>query len=67
MKEKIFHFIGGVVVYMILGWVMLFTVENDISNKWRYVIIWTLFMTLGDMFIITPLRKKFTAKKEAKQ
>ncbi len=67
MKQKLAYFVAGLAIYGVLGWLLVFILDNDMPNKWGYVITWALSMSLFEMFVITPLRKKFSAKRTAKQ
>ena len=67
MKQRIIYFVAGFVMYGVLAWLLTFMLNNDMPNKWGYIITWAACMSLFEMFVITPLRKKLSAKKTAKQ
>ena len=67
MKQRLIYFVAGFAIYGVLGFLLAFMLNDDMPNKWRYIIIWAVSMSLFEMFVITPLRKKLTVKKEAKQ
>ncbi|KGO80420.1 hypothetical protein Q763_10400 [Flavobacterium beibuense F44-8] len=65
IKNKIAHFIGGIVIYFPLA-VILVLIDgwNDFENKWRFMASFTLFMTLCEMFILSKIREgKWFSKK----
>ncbi|QYJ67159.1 hypothetical protein [Flavobacterium litorale] len=67
MKEKAGHFVGGLVLYGLGGYLIILATDKDIANKWQFIVFWAVSMALVDVFLITPLRKKLAAKKAAKQ
>ncbi|MFL9837278.1 hypothetical protein ABS768_07210 [Flavobacterium sp. ST-75] len=65
MKEKIAHFIGGIVIFFPLA-VILVLIDgwNDFENKWRFMASFTLFMTFFEMFVLSKIREgKWFSKK----
>ncbi|KAF2519907.1 hypothetical protein E0W68_01375 [Flavobacterium salilacus subsp. salilacus] len=64
MKQKVIHFVGGFIMYAILASLLILIFDIDMPNQWGYIISWAVCMSLFEMFVITPLRKKLTAKKQ---
>lgn len=67
MKQKIAHFIGGFIIYSLVGLLTVVMMDNEMPNKWAYVALFGTLMSLLELFIIHPLRKRLTQKKETKQ
>lgn len=67
MKEKIAHIIGGLIIYFIGGCLIVFVADKDMENKWQFIASWTVFMTLFEIYVFQPLRKKLKKRKEQRQ
>lgn len=67
MKQKIAHFIGGFIIYSLVGLLTVVMMDNEMPNKWAYIAFFGVGMSLLELFIIHPLRKKISEKKTAKQ
>ncbi|QEE49289.1 hypothetical protein FUA48_06755 [Flavobacterium alkalisoli] len=66
MKSKIAHFIGGIIIYFPLAVLLVFIDGwDDFQNKWRFMISFTLSMTLCEMFILSKIREGKWFKKKS--
>lgn len=63
MKQKIIQFISGLIIYFVFGVIMVFVAGDDLPNKWQFVAIWTISMSLAHFFIIEPFRVRMAKKK----
>lgn len=66
MKQKIALFVSGLLIYFVFGILMIVTAGKDLPNKWLFLAIWTVSMSLVHFFIMEPLRVRM-AKKKADQ
>jgi F0F1-type ATP synthase assembly protein I len=66
MKKRIANSIAGIIVYAPLGWLTTLFSDMDISAKVQYIIFFTIGMSLADVFILQPLRKRLEAKNAKK-
>lgn len=64
MKEKSFYLIGGLIVYAIFGFIISCLINTTVNLK--FIVFWTIGMTLADFFILRNL-KKWILKKQRKQ
>lgn len=67
MKKWMANSIAGIMVYAPIGWLTTLFMDVETAAKVRYIIMFTVAMSLADIFIIQPLRKKLEAKKAAKK
>lgn len=66
MKQKIALFASGLLIYFIFGVLMILAAGKDLPNKWFFLGIWTIGMSLVHFFIMEPFRARM-AKKKAEQ
>lgn len=67
MKKWIANSIAGIMVYAPIGWLTTLFMDVETAAKVRYILFFTITMTLADIFIFQPLRKKLEVKKAAKK
>lgn len=67
MKNKIAHFTGGFIIYGLVALLTVLLMDNEMSNKWAYIVLFGTLMSLLELFVIHPLRKRLAQKKQAKQ
>lgn len=63
MKERISYIIGALIVYFIAG--ILVGYFGNSMIDWKFVIIWTLGMSIFDYFIFRNMKKWFSKKNKA--
>ncbi len=63
MKERISYIIGALIVYFIAG--ILVSYFGNSMIDWKFVIIWTLGMSIFDYFIFRNMKKWFSKKNKA--
>ena len=63
MKEHISYIIGALIVYFIAG--ILVSYFGNSMIDWKFVIIWTLGMSIFDYFIFRNMKKWFSKKNKA--
>lgn len=66
MKQKIALFVSSLLIYFVFGILMIVAAGKDLPNKWLFLAIWTISMSLVHFFIMEPLRVRM-AKKKADQ
>lgn len=64
MKVKISYFFAALVVYFITGVLLSYFLLQNVD--WKYVIIWTVLMSIFDYMIIRNLSKWFTKRNKTK-
>ena len=67
MKEKIAHFIAGLLIYFIFGVIMILIAGKPLSEQWGFIAIWTIGMALVHTFVMEPLRLKLTKRRADQQ
>lgn len=63
MKQKIALFVSGLLIYFVFGILMIVAAGKDLPNKWLFLVIWTVSMSLVHFFIMEPLRIRMAKKK----
>ena len=58
MKQLIFKVVITLMAYFTIGYIIIFLFDYNMENKWTYIALWTLVMTVAHLFIIVPLGKK---------
>lgn len=64
MKQKIALFVSGLLIYFVFGVLMIVAAGKDLPNKWLFLAIWTISMSLVHFFILEPFKAKMARKKE---
>lgn len=67
MKQKIALFVSGLIIYFIFGLIMIFIAGDVLPNKWMFLGIWTISMSLAHFFIIEPLKARMYKNKAKRQ
>lgn len=64
MKQKIALFLSGLLIYFVFGVLMIVAAGKDLPNKWLFLGMWTISMSLVHFFILEPFKAKMARKKE---
>lgn len=64
MKQKIALFLSGLLIYFVFGVLMIVATGKDLPNKWLFLGMWTISMSLVHFFILEPFKAKMARKKE---
>lgn len=67
MKQKIAHFIGGFIIYGSVALLLVFFFNKEMLYKWEYIIVFAVGMSLAELLVIHPWRKKLSKEKAGKQ
>jgi len=65
IKEKAAQFIAGILLYGVITLIMSLLTGDGIN--WYFIISFSVVMSLSDMLVFSPLRKKLSAGKQGKQ
>lgn len=58
MKEKVIHFITALIIYGIIGWLIIYFLEDENYSPWFFVIFWGVSMALAELFIFEKIRNR---------
>ncbi|GEM_PF-3505565 len=61
MNKKIAYLIAGLIIYFIIGMIMSYFSYSFIN--WRFVIFWTICMTIADFFVIRNIKRWLSKNK----
>lgn len=64
MKQKIALFVSGLLIYFVFGVLMIVAAGKDLPNKWLFLGMWTISMSLVHFFILEPFKAKMARKNE---
>jgi hypothetical protein len=63
MRLKITQFFGGLILYSLFGVLMVWLSGTGFEGQWPFIIIWTVGMSLMQVFIIEPMRMRMAKRK----